>query len=62
MAYDSDAIEALDSGCEPSCHMVVGAQAIFHEWPPKHRCHGFDAWINEQPGFAKPAELKDTHA
>ena len=57
MSYDADAIEALNDGCEPSCHMAVGVDAIFCAEPPAHRCHGHDLWCAGAPGFQTPKEI-----
>ena len=55
VVYDSDALEALHDGCEPSCHQRVGMESIFREYAPtKKRCHGYDAWMRDEPGFAMP--------
>ena len=59
MAYDVDAAEALDLGCIPSCHMVVGSDSVFaHSTPTeKQRCAGHDRWIAGDRGFRRPHEL-----
>jgi hypothetical protein len=55
VVYDADALEALHDGCEPSCHQRVGMDSIFHECAPTaDRCHGYDAWMRDEPGFATP--------
>ena len=55
VVYDTDALEALHEGCEPSCHQRVGMESIFHEYAPTgNRCHGYDAWMRDAPGFATP--------
>jgi hypothetical protein len=55
VVYDADALEALHDGCEPSCHQRVGMENIFHEYAPTaNRCHGYDAWMRDEPGFATP--------
>lgn len=59
MAYDEDAMEALDSGMVPSCHAIVGTQAIFHdECPgPDTVCLGHERWVAGDKGFDIPKEL-----
>ena len=53
--YDRDAMESLDDGWEPSCHKLVGVDAIFHEpFPQATRCRGHDAWIAGEHGFLTP--------
>lgn len=58
LAYDSDAITALDEGHEPSCHAVVGLDAVFAACHPQdeERCIGFDLWLDQAAGFRKPVE------
>ena len=57
VCYDADALEALADGAEPSCHMVVGMNSIFHAEPPtdKQRCTGHDLWIDGAAGFREPS-------
>lgn len=59
--YDSDAIEALNSGMEPSCHAIVGTEAIFQDDPPNpsQRCRGHDRWVESVAGYEFPRELVD---
>lgn len=59
IAYDNDALEALDAGYEPSCHQVVGADRIFAVDCPDAAtyCVGYERWITEQPGYQRPAAL-----
>lgn len=52
-AYDSDAMEALNDGMAPSCHMVVGLDSIFGGGAAP--CAGFEAWERDRPGFVLPA-------
>jgi len=54
--YDADAHEALNDGCTPACHMVVGADQIFAHEPlsPPAECRGHTAWLNGEPGYRKP--------
>ena len=53
--YDRDAMEALNDGLEPSCHILVGAYAIFHDpFTTTKRCRGYDAWVENKRGFTKP--------
>lgn len=60
VVYDGDALEALHDGCEPSCHQRVGMESIFREYAPtKKRCHGYDAWMRDEPGFAIPKVSDD---
>ena len=55
VVYDDDALEALADGWLPSCHQIVGMQAIFHEpFPTSSRCRGHDAWARGDDGFAAP--------
>lgn len=63
LGYDDDALEALADGWEPSCHQIVGMQAIFHEpFPTSSRCRGHDAWARGDAGFAAPnARLTAPH-
>ena len=57
--YDSDAMEALYEGLEPSCHKIVGAYAIFHDpFPTAKRCAGHDYWDAGERGFSKPKLVK----
>lgn len=61
MAYDADAMEALDEGFEPSCHKIVGPDNIFTiDYPTTTRCAGHDAWVDGVEGFAKPNLLKES--
>lgn len=56
LCYDADALEALDDGAEPSCHMVVGMGSIFFAEPSeKQRCGGHDLWASETPGYREPS-------
>ncbi len=57
VCYDADALEALEDGAEPSCHMVVGMDSIFFAEPPtdKQRCTGHDRWIDGAEGFREPS-------
>lgn len=61
MAYDADAMEALDDGDEPACHSKVGVGSIFAHAPlsPAEgtRCAGHDLWAAGAPGFCKPAAI-----
>ena len=61
-AYDEDAMEALDSGMTPSCHCIVGRDAIFHDETPSERtvCVGHERWMSDVPGWCKPILL--THS
>ena len=52
LGYDADAIEALDSGLTPSCHVQVGTEQIFQD--DEKACAGFQAWLEDRPGFRKP--------
>lgn len=56
LAYDTDAMAALDEGHEPSCHSVVGMDAVFHDFNPgdANRCIGFERWASDRAGFRKP--------
>lgn len=59
LGYDADAIEALNEGHDPSCHAVVGLDAIFVDAPNHQtRCLGFVKWLNRTPGFRKPKFVK----
>lgn len=54
--YDENALEALDSGHEPACHMVVGRSSLFSAVFPSDAqvCAGYGAWIDGEPGFCRP--------
>jgi hypothetical protein len=54
LGYDADAMEALDAGHEPSCHEVVGLDAVMTGGPDE-RCLGYEAWCDGKRGFQKPA-------
>lgn len=55
LGYDADALEALKTGQEPSCHVVVGMESIFNRVPDQiTRCVGHDAWAAGVPGFVEP--------
>lgn len=61
LAYDVDAIEALDAGYEPACHSIVGKRAIFREapyTPPEKLCTGYLRWAAGRPGYSKPGIAK----
>ena len=55
LGYDVDGIDALDDGCEPSCHEIVGFDRVFaHGIVSPAPCRGFAAYLREAPGFARP--------
>lgn len=54
LAYDDDALDALDAGNEPSCHQIVGTEQIFVDGTP---CDGFVAWCQGLPGFKRPQKV-----
>lgn len=62
LKYDADAAECLDNGETPACHSKVGLDAIFHHAPmdpPAGKvCLGYEAWVREEPGFARPRMLR----
>lgn len=59
LGYDADAMEALNNGHEPSCHAVVGLDAIFVDAPTHQtRCLGFVKWLKRARGFKKPKLIK----
>ena len=58
-SYDEDAFLAFEDGQNaPSCHKKVGLNAIFLNAPldpePGTECHGYEAWLQKQPGFQTP--------
>lgn len=57
VCYDSDSMDALDDGNEPSCHMVVGVDSIFFSEPltDKQRCHGHALWLDGIAGYQEPS-------
>jgi hypothetical protein len=59
MGYDADAMEALESGMTPSCHMIVGPDAIFHIEPPSAEtvCIGHELWCADVRGFHLPTTI-----
>lgn len=60
IVYDSDALEALDEGYEPSCHAVVGFGAIFEDSCPdgSKACVGHALWLAGAFGYTHPANKK----
>lgn len=56
MAYDEDAMEALDNDFDaPCCHAVVGPDSIFAtEATSKNRCVGYDKWAAGESGYQRP--------
>ncbi len=56
LGYDADAMEWLEKGYEPSCHLIAGLDGIFNEILPSdtERCAGYDAWQEGLAGFSKP--------
>ena len=53
LGYDSDAMEALEDGIEPSCHSLVGVDRIMREIPGT-RCEGYEAFCRGEPGYQSP--------
>lgn len=56
MHYDEEALESLDAGRLPSCHMVVGYYGIFDDPAPPEgeRCEGHEKWAADVPGYVRP--------
>jgi hypothetical protein len=55
MVYDADAMEALNNGCIPSCHQIVGTETIFDNLIPGHAiCNGYTAWNCGDVNFSAP--------
>lgn len=57
VCYDADALEALNDGMTPSCHVVVGDDSIFRfDFPTdQQRCAGHDLWVEGRAGFVLPS-------
>jgi hypothetical protein len=56
LGFVQDGLDALNDGCEPSCHMVVGAGNQFmHVLPTsKQICKGYLKYLEGETGYARP--------
>lgn len=54
--YDEDGREAFIEGYEPSCHLLVGLQSVFHHQPARQgeACRGPDHFYAGEPGHRDP--------
>lgn len=61
IAYDRDAMDALTAGYTPSCHMVVGMDAIFNDPFPSEKvaCRGHEEWQDGRSGFGLPKLIQE---
>lgn len=53
LRYDADAMDALESGFVPACHLESGMDAIF---VGGDTCRGYEAWERGESGFSEPKE------
>lgn len=59
-SYDTEGLENLDAGHEPSCHKVVGCSNQFSNPMPtdKEVCRGYLNYLSNVEGFSRPRLLE----